>query len=152
MNAKRNSQPTKKKDSSAPAFFQNRELSWLEFNKRVLDQASDPTVPLLERLNFVSIFWSNLQEFFMVRVGSLSDLELLKRKIVDNKSGWTPGQQLTHIYKRCHELYGEYEETYKKVSHKLAKKGVHRLSIKELNDKQLDQIKKHFHQKHLNNC
>ena len=146
MNAKRNSQPTKKKDSSAPAFFQNRELSWLEFNKRVLDQASDPTVPLLERLNFVSIFWSNLQEFFMVRVGSLSDLELLKRKIVDNKSGWTPGQQLTHIYKRCHELYGEYEETYKKVSHKLAKKGVHRLSIKELNDKQLDQIKKHFHQ------
>ena len=53
-------------------YMQNRELSWLTFNERVLDQGADETVPLLERLNFISIFWSNLQEFFMVRVGSLT--------------------------------------------------------------------------------
>ena len=57
-------------------FMQNRELSWLTFNQRVLDQGADPSVPLLARLNFISIFWSNLQEFFMVRVGSLTDLSL----------------------------------------------------------------------------
>ena len=77
-----------------PPYMQNRELSWLDFNKRVLDQGADPTVPLLERLNFISIFWSNLQEFFMVRVGSLTDLSLLKKSIIDPKSGMTPAQQL----------------------------------------------------------
>ena len=76
----------------APPYFQNREISWLEFNKRVLDQARDESVPLLERLNFCSIFWSNLQEFFMVRVGSITDLALVKSKIIDKKSGWTPEQ------------------------------------------------------------
>ena len=55
-------------------YLQNRELSWLDFDERVLDQGRDPSVPLLDRLNFVSIFWSNLKEFFMVRVGSLTDL------------------------------------------------------------------------------
>ena len=77
-----------------PPYMQNRELSWLDFNKRVLDQGADPTVPLLERLNFISIFWSNLQEFFMVRVGSLYDRTLLKEPPIDNKTGWTPAQQL----------------------------------------------------------
>ena len=72
------------------AYMQNRELSWLDFNKRVLDQGADETVPLLERLNFISIFWSNLQEFFMVRVGSLTDLSLVKKSIVDSKTGMTP--------------------------------------------------------------
>ena len=96
-----------------PPYMQNRELSWLDFNKRVLDQGADPTVPLLERLNFISIFWSNLQEFFMVRVGSLTDLSLLKKSIIDPKSGMTPAQQLEAIYARCHELYPYYEETYK---------------------------------------
>ena len=95
-----------------PPYMQNRELSWLDFNKRVLDQGADPTVPLLERLNFISIFWSNLQEFFMVRVGSLTDLSLLKKSIIDPKSGMTPAQQLDAIYARCHELYPYYEETY----------------------------------------
>ena len=83
-----------------PPYMQNRELSWLDFNKRVLDQGADPTVPLLERLNFISIFWSNLQEFFMVRVGSLTDLSLLKKSIIDPKSGMTPAQQLEAIYAR----------------------------------------------------
>ena len=81
--AHKNSEKQTEEKYIAPPYFQNRELSWLEFNKRVLDQARDESVPLLERLNFCSIFWSNLQEFFMVRVGSLSDLALVKSKIQD---------------------------------------------------------------------
>ena len=117
----------------APPYFQNRELSWLEFNKRVLDQARDESVPLLERLNFCSIFWSNLQEFFMVRVGSLSDLALVKSKIVDDKSGWTPAEQLQRIYERCHELYPYYEQTYTELASRLKAEGVERVHIDDLN-------------------
>lgn len=130
----------------APPYFQNRELSWLEFNKRVLDQATDESVPLLERLNFVSIFWSNLQEFFMVRVGSLHDLSLLKDKIVDKKSGWTPSEQLTHIYKRCSELYPIFEKTYLEVSSQLARKGICRLRTRDLSQKQYTFVQNYFAQ------
>jgi polyphosphate kinase len=105
-------------------YMQNRELSWLEFNKRVLDQGLDPTVPLLNRLQFISIFWSNLQEFFMVRVGSLTDMALVKQIIVDNKSGMTPAQQLSAIYKRTAELYPYYEQCYNAVHQNLAQEGV----------------------------
>ena len=70
--------------------MQNREISWLAFNERVLDQGADASVPLLERLNFISIFWSNLQEFFMVRVGSLTDLALLGKRMYDSKTMMTP--------------------------------------------------------------
>ncbi|MDO4400638.1 MAG: hypothetical protein Q4D27_06805, partial [Coriobacteriia bacterium] len=63
------SKDKKSKKKQAPPYMQNRELSWLEFNKRCLDQGADPNVPLIDRLQFVSIFWSNLQEFFMVRAG-----------------------------------------------------------------------------------
>lgn len=120
-----------------PPYFQNRELSWLEFNKRVLDQARDKNVPLLERLNFVSIFWSNLQEFFMVRVGSLTDLALVKEKIIDNKSGWTPQEQLDHIYTRVHELYPYYEETYLQVCKELAEVGVKQVANEDLTEAQI---------------
>ena len=125
-----------------PPYMQNRELSWLDFNKRVLDQGADPTVPLLERLNFISIFWSNLQEFFMVRVGSLTDLSLLKKSIIDPKSGMTPAQQLEAIYARCHELYPYYEETYESVSAALlAEQDIRNLRKEELTDEQLDYLR-----------
>ena len=79
-------------------YTQNRELSWLQFNARVLDEAEDESVPLLERLKFLAIFTSNLDEFFMIRVGSLGDLAAVDRTSVDNKSGLTAAEQLKCIY------------------------------------------------------
>src|SRR5699024_6570284 len=72
------------------AYTQNRELSWLRFNRRVLEEAADETVPLLERLKFIAIFTSNLDEFFMVRVGSLFDLSQISPDKIDNRTGMTP--------------------------------------------------------------
>ena len=117
-------------------YMQNRELSWLTFDERVLDQGADENVPLLERLNFISIFWSNLQEFFMVRVGSLTDLSLLKKQVIDSKSGMTPAEQIDAIHKRCHELYPIQEATYEKVRGELAEHGVKHLRPADLSDEQ----------------
>lgn len=117
-------------------YLQNRELSWLTFNERVLDQGADPTVPLLDRLNFISIFWSNLQEFFMVRVGSLTDLSLVKKQIIDSKSGMTPAEQLSAIHERCHALYPIQERTFKEVREALAQAGVKHLGAADLDDAQ----------------
>ncbi len=125
-----------KADETVAPYLQNRELSWLTFNERVLDQGADETVPLLERLNFISIFWSNLQEFFMVRVGSLTDLSLVKKSIIDSKSGMTPAQQLDAIYKRCHELYPIQEATYEALRKLLTEAGVSHLRPDDLDDAQ----------------
>lgn len=127
-------------------YLQNRELSWLEFNKRVLDQSADNTVPLLARLSFISIFWSNLQEFFMVRVGSLTDLSLLKKTIIDSKSGMTPSEQLSAVYKRCHQLYPYYEECYMQLRGLLANHGVLHLEPNDLNDTQRQFLDEYFQQ------
>lgn len=117
-------------------YMQNRELSWLTFNKRVLDQGEDSNVPLLERLTFVSIFSSNLQEFFMVRVGSLTDLSLIKKEIRDNKTLMTPEEQLNAIYQRCHELYPEQERIFLSIQDQLEEYGIRNLQVKDLFDEQ----------------
>ncbi len=117
-------------------FMQNRELSWLTFNERVLDQGADESVPLLERLTFVSIFSSNLQEFFMVRVGSLTDMSFAKTPIRDSKTNMTPSQQLDAIYARCHELYPLQERIFANVNAELAKHGVRHLGMDELSEDQ----------------
>ena len=117
-------------------YLQNRELSWLAFNERVLEQGADESVPLLQRLNFISIFWSNLQEFFMVRVGSLTDLSLVKKHIVDSKSNMTPSEQLRAIYLRCHELYPAYERTFEQVRSLLREVGVTHVRPDELTAEQ----------------
>src|SRR5713226_7790922 len=85
--------------------FVNRELSWLEFNRRVLEEAQDPTVPLLERVKFLAIFSSNLDEFFMVRVA------MLKRRIhagdqTASPDGRTPASTLAAVSERVHQLVG----------------------------------------------
>lgn len=127
-----------------PPYLQNRELSWLTFNERVLDQGSDETVPMLERWNFVSIFWSNLQEFFMVRVGSLTDLSLAKKEIIDSKSGMTPAEQINAIHERCHELYPIQERVFEKIRADLMKEGVHHLRPADLSAEQHDYLADYF--------
>ncbi len=119
-------------------YMQNRELSWLTFNERVLEQGADTSVPLMERLNFISIFSSNLQEFFMIRVGSLTDLSLVKKRITDNKTNMTPPEQLEAIYERCHEQYPVQEEIFEAVRDLLAEKGVRHLMPEDLSGEQLD--------------
>ncbi len=127
-----------------PPYLQNRELSWLTFNERVLDQGSDETVPMLERWNFVSIFWSNLQEFFMVRVGSLTDLTMAKKEIIDSKSGMTPTEQINAIHERCHELYPIQERVFEKIRTDLMKEGVHHLRAADLDDEQRGYLSDYF--------
>lgn len=80
--------------------YDNRELSWLKFNQRVLEEAQDVNVPLFERMRFISIFTSNLDEFFMVRVGSLYDQDLVDPQKCENKTGMTAARQLKEIARR----------------------------------------------------
>ncbi len=119
-------------------YMQNRELSWLMFDQRCLEQGADKTVPLIERLQFVSIFQSNLQEFFMVRVGSLTDLSLLQSDVRENKTHMTPDEQLDAIYDRCHQLYPFAERIYDDITQELTTHGVRRLHVEELSKKQSD--------------
>ncbi len=111
---------------------QDRELSWLRFNRRVLEEAGDETVPLLERLKFISIFTSNLDEFFMVRVGNLFDLSLVSPEEIDNKTGQTPAQQLQEIYSVVPGLIEIKTRLYTDVAALLRRQGVCDLTMEEL--------------------
>ena len=101
------------------SYTQNRELSWLRFDNRVLDEAFDETVPLFERLKFVSIFESNLDEFLMVRVGGLSDLAELKKQPVDNKSNMTASEQVDAVMAEMPGLLTRWESIFKSIEGKL---------------------------------
>ena len=105
-------------------YTQNRELSWLRFNRRVLEEAADPRVPILERLKFVAIFTGNLDEFFMVRVGSLFDLARMVPDDTDNKTGWTPDGQLQHVYRAIPGLLAMKQQIYTAVMAELEQSGV----------------------------
>lgn len=96
-------------------YFQNRELSWLKFNERVLEEAADASIPLCERMTFLSIFQSNLDEFFMVRVGSLHDMMLLHNEIRDNKTNKTPAEQIEAILQEVTRLKRRFKEIYEDI-------------------------------------
>ena len=129
---------------SNPRYMQNRELSWLRFNHRVLEEASCPTIPLLERLNFVNIFTTNLDEFFMVRVGSLTDYMAYAPDYVDNKTGMTAEDQLDAIFQACAPLYQERDRTYADVMHQLKKNGLTALQMEELNRDEQNEVERYF--------
>jgi polyphosphate kinase len=113
------------------SYTQNREISWLQFDNRVLDESLDASVPLLERLKMASIFESNLDEFFMIRVGSLSELASLKIQPVDNKSNQTPSEQVEAIYKALPPLLDKHGKSFAAIEHELAAHGVTRVSWNE---------------------
>jgi len=100
-------------------YLENRELSWIKFNKRVLEEATDPDTPLLERLSFSAIYQSNLDEFFMVRVGALTDREKTDNTQKDGKTGMTPSQQLDAVFTAVRRLQPSVEEAYKKTTDEL---------------------------------
>lgn len=106
------------------SYTQNRELSWLKFNQRVLEEATDPSVPLLERFKFLAIFSSNLDEFFMVRVGSLFDLSIMTPKERDNKSGKIPSEQLEDIFKAVKPLIEYRDIVYSAIMEELRGYGI----------------------------
>lgn len=125
-------------------YTQNRELSWLRFNQRVLEEAQDESVPLLERMKFVSIFTSNLEEFFMIRVGSLCDMAEVDNKKIDSKSGMTPKEQLDAIYTAVAPLYKERDKTYAEIKKQLAAYGISGLNMKDLENQEKKYLKKYF--------
>ena len=118
--------------TTAYAYTQNRELSWLRFNRRVLEEAGDSAVPLLERLKYISIFTSNLDEFFMVRVGNLFDLSLVSPDDIDNKTGETPMEQLEEVYSVVPGLIEIKNRLYTDVAALLRERGVCDLTAEEL--------------------
>ena len=138
-------EPKKKdKESRDYSYTQNRELSWLRFDDRVLDEAFDQKVPLFERLKFCEIFESNLNEWFMIRVGGLSDLASLKNQPKDNKSNETPAEQLSSIFSFLPHLIERHEKGLHTVEAQLANHGLVRVGTQDLTTADLDLLSKYF--------
>ncbi|SNU06965.1 polyphosphate kinase [Lachnospiraceae bacterium] len=116
--------------------YENRELSWLRFNERVLEEAEDKRNPLCERLTFMSIYQTNLDEFFMVRVGSLHDQMLLEDNPKENKTHMTSSEQLEAIRERVGELGIRKDESYHKLMKEVEKKGIKLVSFAEVDEKE----------------
>ena len=125
-------------------YTQNRELSWLQFNARVLAEAKDENVPLLERFKFLAIFTSNLDEFFMIRVGSLCDMAAVDKEHTDSKSGLTAKEQLHLIYKAVEPLYARRDAAFSDVDSKLSAIGLRRLTMNSLAPDEQKYIKRYF--------
>ena len=125
-------------------YTQNRELSWLQFNARVLAEAEDDNVPLLERFKFLAIFTSNLDEFFMIRVGSLCDMAAVDKEHTDSKSGLTAKEQLHLIYKAVEPLYARRDAAFSDVDSKLSAIGLRRLTMDSLAPDEQKYIKRYF--------
>ena len=125
-----------------PKFF-NRELSWLEFNQRVLDEARDESLPLLERLKFLAITASNLDEFFMVRVGGLQVL-VGQGVTTPDPSGRTPAEQLVAISARAHQMVTQQQACFAALEEKLAEAGIRRVAGAKLTERQARTVEQVF--------
>ena len=126
--------------------FINRELSWLKFNERVLEEAADETIPLCERLSFLSIFQSNLDEFFMVRVGSIHDMQLLSKPVRENKTNMTAGEQIDAILAAARELTAKKDWIYEQVMSQVAEQGIQIVDFHSISDVESGHMKRYFEQ------
>ncbi len=124
--------------------LENRELSWLRFNERVLEEAEDERVPLCERLSFLSIFQSNLDEFFMVRIGSLHDQLLLDREARENKTRMTPGEQIDACITRIRELCHRRDRTYAALLERLHEQGVSLVNFRAISQESEAELREMF--------
>lgn len=130
-------------------YTQNRELSWLKFNQRVLEEAADRSVPLQERLKFLAIYTSNLNEFYMIRVGSLVDSMLIDDTFIDKRSGMTAQEQLEKIYAETAVLSHRRDEIYSQLKEELSVAGIEITSYKKLSGVEKRQVKSYFSQEVL---
>lgn len=126
------------------SFYTNRELSWLSFNERVLQEAANPRVPLAERLTFASIFQTNLDEFFMVRVGTLMTQMNSKEKIRENKTGMSSEEQVDAILKEVKLLEGKKSKTFEQLMGELEPKGVRIINFNKLSEEEGKLIEEYF--------
>jgi polyphosphate kinase len=125
--------------------YVNREISWLRFNERVLEEAEDERLPLFERLRFLSIFGSNLDEFFMVRVGGLQDAMEVTPDQIDKKSRMTVSEQLQAIYGEVHNLMPRAERCYMSLMELFGEHKIYQVNTAEPTAYQVDIMKKYFH-------
>ncbi len=134
-----------KRTAKKQNYLANRELSWLKFNERVLEEAADKSVPLCERLSFLSIFQSNLDEFFMVRVGSLYDQMLVNKTAKDNKTGMTSREQLMAIFDAVRILSQRKDLIYKEcIGELMAQTGVESVSFASILPEDKEYLKNYF--------
>ena len=128
----------------ADTIYMNRELSWLKFNERVLEEAENPENPLCERLTFASIYQSNLDEFYMVRLGSLVDQMLLAKDIRENKTNMTPKEQLDAILARTKKLNRKRDVVYEEIMESLEEYGVHMLNFHKIEKEDRNYLERYF--------
>lgn len=126
------------------ACYTNRELSWLSFNERVLNEAANPRVPLAERLTFASIYQTNLDEFYMVRVGTLMTQMNSKKKIRENKTKMTAGEQVKAILERTKELEKKKAVTYEQLMGELEPNGIRLINFNRLSNKEGALLEQYF--------
>lgn len=126
------------------SYTQDRELSWLKFNDRVLDEAFDVNNPLLERLKFLAIVNSNLDEFFMIRVGSITDMKALKPKKREDKKNMTPEEELKAIYESSRSLSVKMGKCFKKIEDELVSKDIFHARIKDLSKEDRKYLEKYY--------
>ena len=124
--------------------YDNRELSWLKFNQRVLQESLDTTVPLLERLTFTAIFQSNLDEFFMVRVGTLFDQLLTDPELRENKTNMTSREQLDSIFARVRKTEPQKDKAYRDIMKQLEKHDIKQVSMDRLTDEEDAFLREYF--------